>query len=160
MPRIDRRARSGGCRRKRIVEEAPNVRQAEALAHDEGVPERKPQKARGGKVKDADTIALEKRRQRRARARRQRRSTAIPAALWHIRYSDLEQLDEIFATAGRDGLETPRFLLLSACGEGRGGGASTVRGHAPIEFAMHSPTAARQARNALPMRATSPQAER
>ena len=46
---------------KRIVEEGLNVRQAEALAHVEGVPERKPQKARGGKVKDADTIALEKR---------------------------------------------------------------------------------------------------
>src|SRR5689334_3167821 len=48
---------------KRIVEEGLNVRQAEALAHDEGVPIRKPQKARssGGKVKDPDTIALEKR---------------------------------------------------------------------------------------------------
>ena len=31
---------------KRIVEEGLNVRQAEALAHEEGVPERKPQKAR------------------------------------------------------------------------------------------------------------------
>src|SRR5207247_10486110 len=49
---------------KRIVEEGLNVRQTEALAHEEGVPERKPQKARGGgggKVKDPDTIALEKR---------------------------------------------------------------------------------------------------
>src|SRR6187399_1752216 len=49
---------------KRIVEEGLNVRQAEALAHVEGVPERKPQKARGGgsgKAKDPDTIALEKR---------------------------------------------------------------------------------------------------
>lgn len=33
---------------KRIVEEGLNVRQAEALAHEEGVPERKPQKARSG----------------------------------------------------------------------------------------------------------------
>src|SRR5436189_2342446 len=44
---------------KRIVEEGLNVRQTEALAHEEGVPERKPQKARGGgggKVKDPDTI--------------------------------------------------------------------------------------------------------
>ena len=32
---------------KRIVEEGLNVRQTEALAHEEGVPERKPQKARG-----------------------------------------------------------------------------------------------------------------
>src|SRR6266850_5649518 len=49
---------------KRIVEEGLNVRQTEALAHEEGVPERKPQKARttgGGKTKDPDTIALEKR---------------------------------------------------------------------------------------------------
>src|SRR5206468_694346 len=48
---------------KPIVEEGLNVRQTEALAHEEGVPERKPQKARsgGGKVKDPDTIALEKR---------------------------------------------------------------------------------------------------
>ena len=33
---------------KRIVDEGLNVRQTEALAHEEGVPERKPQKARGG----------------------------------------------------------------------------------------------------------------
>src|SRR5215472_14565885 len=49
---------------RRIVAEGLNVRQTEALAHEEGVPERKPQKARagaGGKTKDADTIALEKR---------------------------------------------------------------------------------------------------
>src|SRR5438105_12262003 len=50
---------------KRIVEEGLNVRQTEALAHEEGVPERKPQKPRGGrgaaKQKDADTLALEKR---------------------------------------------------------------------------------------------------
>jgi ParB family chromosome partitioning protein len=46
---------------KKIVAEGLTVRQAEELAHVEGVPERKPQKARGGKTKDADTIALEKR---------------------------------------------------------------------------------------------------
>ena len=46
---------------KRIVEEGLNVRQAEELAHVEGVPVRKPQKARGGKLKDPDTLALEKR---------------------------------------------------------------------------------------------------
>ena len=79
---------------KRIVEEGLNVRQAEALAHDEGVPERKPQKARGAKVKDADTIALEK-----------RVSDVLGLAVSvdhgvrggtvHIRYRDLEQLDEI-----------------------------------------------------------------
>src|SRR6059058_1904001 len=37
---------------KRVVAEGLNVRQTEALAHDEGVPERKPQKPRGGKIKD------------------------------------------------------------------------------------------------------------
>src|SRR5438105_11422017 len=46
---------------KRIVEEGLNVRQTEALAHEEGVPERKPQKPRSAKMKDADTVALEKR---------------------------------------------------------------------------------------------------
>ncbi len=79
---------------KRIVEEGLNVRQAEALAHDEGVPERKPQKARSGKVKDADTVALEK-----------RVSDALGLSVSidhrdrggtvHIRYGDLEQLDEV-----------------------------------------------------------------
>ena len=48
---------------KRIIAEGLNVRQTEALAHEEGVPERKPQKPRSGaKVeKDTDTMALEKR---------------------------------------------------------------------------------------------------
>jgi ParB family chromosome partitioning protein len=79
---------------KRIIEEGLNVRQAEALAHVEGVPERKPQKARGGKAKDADTAALEK-----------RVSDALGLAVSidhhdsagtvHIRYRDLDQLDEI-----------------------------------------------------------------
>jgi ParB family chromosome partitioning protein len=79
---------------KRVVEEGLNVRQAEALAHVEGVPERKPQKARSGKVKDPDTVALEK-----------RVSDALglvvsidhrePAGTVHIRYGDLDQLDDI-----------------------------------------------------------------
>ena len=79
---------------KRIVEEGLNVRQAEALAHVEGVPERKPQKSRGGKVKDPDTVELEK-----------RVSDALglavnidhrdPGGTVHIRYRDLDQLDEI-----------------------------------------------------------------
>jgi len=79
---------------KRIVEEGLNVRQAEALAHDEGVPERKPQKARGGKVKDADTVALEKRLSD---------ALGLVVSIAHrgkggelkIRYKTLEQLDEI-----------------------------------------------------------------
>jgi ParB family chromosome partitioning protein len=79
---------------KRIVEEGLNVRQAEELAHVEGVPVRKPQKARGAKVKDPDTISLEK-----------RVSDALglafiidhrePGGTVHIRYRDLDQLDEI-----------------------------------------------------------------
>jgi ParB family transcriptional regulator, chromosome partitioning protein len=81
---------------KRIVEEGLNVRQTEALAHEEGVPERKPQKARsgGGKTKDPDTIALEK-----------RVSDALgltvtvnhrdPGGTVQISYRNLEQLDEV-----------------------------------------------------------------
>ena len=86
---------------KRIVEEGLNVRQTEALAHVEGVPERKPQKARGSKVKDADTVALEK-----------RVSDALglavnvehrdPGGAVHIRYHSLEQLDEVMRRLAKD----------------------------------------------------------
>ncbi|MDR6303119.1 ParB family chromosome partitioning protein [Nitrobacter vulgaris] len=80
---------------RRIVTEGLNVRQAEALAHEEGVAERKPQKARADKAqKDSDTLALEK-----------RVSDALglavtvdhknPGGVVQIRYRDLEQLDEI-----------------------------------------------------------------
>jgi ParB family chromosome partitioning protein len=80
---------------KRIVAEGLNVRQAEALAHEEGVPERKPQKAPADKAqKDPDTLALEK-----------RVSDALglavtvdhknPGGVVQIRYRDLDQLDAI-----------------------------------------------------------------
>jgi len=79
---------------KRIVEEGLNVRQAEALAHVAGVPERKPQKARGNKAKDPNTLSLEK-----------TVSDALGLAVTidhrdsggmvHVRYRDLDQLDEI-----------------------------------------------------------------
>ncbi len=80
---------------KRIVEEGLNVRQTEALAHEEGVPVRKAQKARGAaKAKDPDTIALEK-----------RVSDALgltvsvnhrdPGGTVQISYRNLEQLDEV-----------------------------------------------------------------
>lgn len=80
---------------RRIVTEGLNVRQAEALAHEEGVAERRPQKARADKAqKDSDTLALEK-----------RVSDALglavtvdhknPGGVVQIRYRDLEQLDEI-----------------------------------------------------------------
>ncbi|MGA9956069.1 MAG: ParB/RepB/Spo0J family partition protein, partial [Bradyrhizobium sp.] len=85
---------------KRIVEEGLNVRQAEALAHVEGVPERKPQKARGGgKTKDPNTVSLEK-----------TVSDALGLAvsidhrdsggIVHIRYRDLDQLDDIVRRLG------------------------------------------------------------
>jgi len=85
---------------KRIVEEGLNVRQTEALAHVEGVPVRKPQKARGAKVKDPNTVALEK-----------SVSDALGLAISidhrdsggivHIRYRDLDQLDEIVRRLGK-----------------------------------------------------------
>src|SRR5436189_4177152 len=88
---------------KRIVEEGLNVRQTEALAHEEGVPARKAQKARAGttgKTKDADTIALEK-----------RVSDALgltvsvnhrdPGGSVQISYKSLEQLDEVMRRLAR-----------------------------------------------------------
>ena len=89
---------------KRIVEEGLNVRQTEALAHEEGVPERKPQKPRAGasgvKTKDADTVALEK-----------RVSDALglavsvnhrdPGGSVQITYKSLEQLDEVMRRLAR-----------------------------------------------------------
>jgi ParB family chromosome partitioning protein len=86
---------------KRIVEEGLNVRQTEALAHVEGVPARKPLKARGGaKVKDPNTVALEK-----------SISDALGLAVSidhgnsggtvHIRYRDLDQLDDIVRRLGK-----------------------------------------------------------
>jgi len=79
---------------KRIVEEGLNVRQAEALAHDQGVPERKPQKARGGKVKDPDTVALEKRVSD-ALGLKVNVDHRDPGGSVVIRYRDLDQLDEV-----------------------------------------------------------------
>ncbi len=87
---------------KRIVEEGLNVRQVEALAHEEGVPERKPQKPRSAKVKDPDTVALEK-----------RVSDALglavsvnhrdPGGTVQINYRNLEQLDEVMKRLARSG---------------------------------------------------------
>ncbi len=90
---------------KQIVEQGLNVRQTEALAHEEGVPERKPQKARGsstGKSKDADTVALEK-----------RVSDALglavsvnhrdPGGTVQVNYRSLEQLDEVMRRLARSG---------------------------------------------------------
>jgi ParB family chromosome partitioning protein len=87
---------------KRIVEEGLNVRQVEALAHEEGVPERKPQKPRGAKVKDPDTVALEK---------RVSDALGLAVAINHrdpggsvqISYRNLEQLDEVVKRLARSG---------------------------------------------------------
>jgi ParB family chromosome partitioning protein len=88
---------------KKIVEQGLTVRQAEELAHEEGVPERKPQKARAGaKAKDADTIALEK-----------RVSDALglavtihhrdPGGSVQISYRSLEQLDDVMKRLAKGG---------------------------------------------------------
>jgi ParB family chromosome partitioning protein len=79
---------------KRIIAEGLNVRQVETLVHDIGVPTRKPRNARGALVKDADTLALEKRVG-------DILGLAVsvdhkgPSGTMHIKYRDLEQLDEI-----------------------------------------------------------------
>ena len=82
---------------KRIVEEGLNVRQTEALAHEEGVPERKPQKARAGssgKTKDPDTVELEKRVSD-ALGLAVSVSHRDPGGSVQISYRNLEQLDEV-----------------------------------------------------------------
>ncbi|MCA6123348.1 ParB/RepB/Spo0J family partition protein [Bradyrhizobium sp. WSM 1704] len=83
---------------KRIVAEGLNVRQAEALAHEEGVPERKPQKPRASAAariaKDADTLALEKRVSD-ALGLAVTVSHRDPGGTVQISYRNLEQLDEV-----------------------------------------------------------------
>jgi ParB family chromosome partitioning protein len=80
---------------KRIVAEGLNVRQAEALAHDEGVPERKPQKPRAGKAAKApDTVALEKRVSD-CLGMKVTIDDRDGAGALHIRYADLDQLDDL-----------------------------------------------------------------
>jgi len=84
---------------KRIVKEGLNVRQTEALAHDEGVPERKPQKPRvnaasAKEAKDADTLALEK-RVGDALGLTVSISHRDPGGSVQISYRSLEQLDEV-----------------------------------------------------------------
>ena len=83
---------------KKIVAEGLTVRQAEALAHDEGVPQRKPQKTRGGKAtssaKDPDTVALE-RRVSDVLGLKVSVEHRNPGGAVQIKYRDLDQLDEI-----------------------------------------------------------------
>ena len=81
---------------KKIVAEGLTVRQAEALAHDEGVPQRKPQKSRGGKskAKDPDTVALE-RRVSDVLGLKVNVEHRNPGGAVQIKYRDLDQLDDI-----------------------------------------------------------------
>src|SRR5690349_2980307 len=80
---------------KRAVEEGLSVRQTEALAHDEGLPQRTPQKARGNaQPKDADTIALEKRISD-ILGLKVSVDHRNPGGTVQIKYSDLDQLDDI-----------------------------------------------------------------
>jgi ParB family chromosome partitioning protein len=84
-----------GAAAKRIVEEGLSVRQAEALAHEEGVPQRKPHKARATAVaKDADTLALEKRVSD-VLGLKVSVDHRDPGGVVQIKYKDLDQLDEI-----------------------------------------------------------------
>ena len=88
---------------KRIVEEGLNVRQTEALAHEEGVPERKAQKARAGaKAKDADTVALEKRVSD-ALGLNVNVNHRDPGGSVQISYRSLDQLDEVMRRLARSG---------------------------------------------------------
>lgn len=81
---------------KRVVAEGLSVRQTEALAHQEGVPERAPQKPRSAPklAKDADTLALEKRVSD-ALGLKVSVDHREPGGTVVIKYRDLDQLDEI-----------------------------------------------------------------
>ncbi|HEY0235717.1 MAG TPA: ParB/RepB/Spo0J family partition protein [Afipia sp.] len=85
---------------KKIVEQGLSVRETEALAHEKGVPERGPQKARGksgaepaGK-KDPDTLALE-RRISDVLGLKVSVDHRDPGGRVEVKYRDLDQLDEI-----------------------------------------------------------------
>jgi len=79
---------------KLIIDQGLNVRQVEMLVHDIGVPARPPRTARGALVKDPNTLALEKRVGDILGL-----SVSVdhrgPSGTMHIKYRDLEQLDEI-----------------------------------------------------------------
>ena len=78
-----------------LREQGLNVRQAESLAHSEGVPTRKPQKARAGKVaKDPDTLALEKRVSD-TLGLKVTIEHREPGGMVQIRYGNLDQLDDV-----------------------------------------------------------------
>lgn len=78
---------------QRVITEQLSVRQTEALAHEAGVPVRKPSVAKAI-TKDADTLALEKRISD-ALGLKVSVEHKDPGGSVRIRYSDLDQLDEI-----------------------------------------------------------------
>lgn len=78
---------------QRVIAEQLSVRQTEALAHEAGVPVRKPSVAKAI-TKDADTLALEKRISD-ALGLKVSVEHKDPGGSVRIRYSDLDQLDEI-----------------------------------------------------------------
>jgi ParB family transcriptional regulator, chromosome partitioning protein len=78
---------------QRVIAEQLSVRQTEALAHEAGVPVRKPSVAKAIK-KDADTLALEKRISD-ALGLKVSVEHKDPGGSVRIRYSDLDQLDDI-----------------------------------------------------------------
>ncbi len=85
---------------KRVVAEGLNVRQTEALAHEEGAPERKSMKPRGAaSPKDTDTRDLEKRVSD-ALGLKVTVTHRDPGGTVQIRYNDLDQLDEVMRRLG------------------------------------------------------------
>jgi ParB family chromosome partitioning protein len=86
---------------KRVVAEGLSVRQTEALAHEEGAPERKSMKPRSASSppKDTDTLDLEKRVSD-ALGLKVTVSHRDPGGTVQIRYGDLDQLDEVMRRLG------------------------------------------------------------
>lgn len=87
---------------QRVVAEGLSVRQTEALAHEEGAPERKsmkPRSASASSPKDTDTLDLEKRVSD-ALGLKVTVSHRDPGGTVQIRYGDLDQLDEVMRRLG------------------------------------------------------------
>lgn len=87
---------------QRVVTEGLSVRQTEALAHEEGAPERKsmkPRSASSSSPKDTDTLDLEKRVSD-ALGLKVTVSHRDPGGTVQIRYGDLDQLDEVMRRLG------------------------------------------------------------
>ncbi|MCO5132656.1 MAG: ParB/RepB/Spo0J family partition protein [Xanthobacteraceae bacterium] len=86
---------------KRVIAEGLSVRQTEALAHEQGAPERKNMKPRASasSPKDTDTLDLEKRVSD-ALGLKVTVSHRDPGGTVQIRYNDLDQLDEVMRRLG------------------------------------------------------------